>query len=39
MKIIYGLDGGLSIMTPNPEFLETITGSEEEKMIHLANKN
>ena len=39
MKIIYDNDGTLVQMTPAPKFLATLTGTEEEKLIHLANKD
>ena len=38
MRIIYDNSGTLSQMIPAPKFLDTLTGTEEEKMIHLANK-
>ena len=38
MKIIYDNNGTLSQMHPAPKFLAQLTGTEEEKMIHLANK-
>ena len=38
MKIIYDNNGTLSQMTPAPKFLAQLEGTEEEKMIHLANK-
>jgi hypothetical protein len=39
MKIIYDDGGTLVQMTPAPKFLATLTGTDEEKMIHLANKD
>ena len=39
MKIIYDNGGTLSQMTPAPKFLATLTGTNEEKLIHLANKD
>ena len=39
MKIIYDCEDSLSVMTPNPAFLETLEGTEEEKMIYFANKD
>ena len=39
MKIIYDDGGTLAQMTPAPKFLATLTGTEEEKLIHLANKD
>ena len=32
------VEGGVSVFSPAPEFLDTLTGTDEEKMIHLANK-
>jgi hypothetical protein len=40
MKLIYeGVDGIACIVVPAPEFLERQTGTEEEKLIHIANKD
>ena len=44
MKIIYPStnDDGEAILAqliPAPEFLATLTGTEEEKLIHIANKD
>ena len=39
MKIIYDNNGTLAQMIPAPKFLATLTGTEEEKLIHLANKD
>jgi hypothetical protein len=39
MVIIYDDSGRLAQMTPAPKFLATLTGTEEEKLIHLANKD
>ena len=39
MKIIYDDNGTLAQITPAPKFLATLTGTDEEKMIHLANKD
>ena len=40
MKIIYAQDNGtLAQMIPAPNFLATLEGTEEEKLIHLANKD
>ena len=40
MKIIYAQDNGvLAVMTPAPKFLEQLTGTLEEKLIHIANKD
>ena len=39
MKIIYSLNGICAVMTPAPRFMETLEGTEEEKLIHIANKD
>ena len=39
MKIIYDNDGTLAQMVAAPKFLATLEGTDEEKMIHLANKD
>jgi len=39
MKIIYDNNGTLAQMIPAPRFLAQLTGTEEEKLIHLANKD
>ena len=40
MKIIYARDNGtLAQVSPAPKFLAQLTGTEEEKLIHLANKD
>ena len=40
MKIIYAQDNGiLAQMIPAPNFLATLEGTEEEQLIHLANKD
>ncbi len=40
MKIIYAQANGiLAQMVPSPKFLATLGGTEEEKMIHIANKD
>ena len=45
MKIIFSntntVDGKerCAILSPAPNFLATLTGTEEEKLIHIANKN
>ena len=39
MKIIYPTTDGLAQLIPAPKFLDTLTGTEEEKLIHIANKN
>ena len=38
LRIIYDNSGTLAQMIPAPKFLATLTGTEEEKLIHLANK-
>ena len=40
MRIIFEQANGiLGVLIPAPKFLETLSGTEEEKMIHLANKD
>jgi len=39
MNIIYNNNGILAQMIPTPKFLATLTGTEEEKLIHIANKD
>ena len=39
MKIIYNNNGTLIQLIPAPKFLDTLTGTLEEKLIHLANKD
>ena len=39
MRLIYDNDGVASVVIPATEFLATLTGTDEEKMIHLANKD
>ena len=40
MKIIYAQENGiLAQMIPAPKFLETLEGTLEEKLIHIANKD
>ena len=39
MKLIYNISGVAAIVIPSTDFLATLTGTEEEKMIHLANKD
>jgi hypothetical protein len=38
MRLIYDNDGVAAVMIPAPKFLAALTGTDEEKMIHLANK-
>ena len=37
-RIIYDNDGTLAQMIPAPKFLAQLTGTLEEKLIHIANK-
>ena len=39
MRLIYDNSGVAQVLTPAPKFLATLTGTDEEKMIHLANKD
>tara|TARA_R110000751_G_scaffold153576_1_gene258670 strand:- start:113 stop:400 length:288 start_codon:yes stop_codon:yes gene_type:complete len=39
MKIIYPTGDGLAQLTPALKFLEQLTGTLEEKLIHIANKD
>ena len=39
MKIIYDNSGTLAQMTPAPKFLAQLEGTDEEKLIHIANKD
>ena len=39
MRLIYDNGGVASILTPTPRFLEQLTGTLEEKLIHIANKD
>jgi len=39
MKIIYPTTDGLSQLTPAPKFLAQLEGTDEEKLIHIANKD
>ncbi len=39
MKLIYNISGIAAIVIPSTDFLATLTGTDEEKMIHLANKD
>jgi len=38
MKIIYSKDNKACVVSPSKRFLSTLTGTETEKMEHLANK-
>jgi len=39
MKIIYDNNGTLAQLIPAPKFLAQLTGTLEEKLIHIANKD
>jgi hypothetical protein len=39
MRIIYDNSGVASVLTPAPNFLARLTGTDEEKLIHIANKD
>ena len=39
MRLIYDNSGVAAVLIPAPKFLDTLTGTDEEKMIHLANKD
>ena len=39
MNIIYDNSGTLAQMIPAPKFLAQLTGTDEEKLIHIANKD
>jgi hypothetical protein len=39
MRLIFDNNGTAGVLTPAPKFLATLTGTDEEKMIHLANKD
>jgi len=39
MRIIYPKDGGVAVLIPAPKFMETLEGTEEEKLIYIANKD
>ena len=39
MKIIYNNNGVLAQLTQAPKFLAQLEGTDEEKLIHLANKD
>ncbi len=39
MKIIYDNNGILSQLIPAPKFLAQLEGTDEEKLIHIANKD
>ena len=40
MRIIYEQASGIvGVLVPAPKFLETLSGTDEEKLIHIANKD
>ena len=39
MRLIYNNSGVAAVLTPAPKFLATLTGTDEEKLIHIANKD
>ena len=39
MRLIYDNDGVAGVIIPAPNFLATLTGTDEEKLIHIANKD
>ena len=39
MHIIFDNNGTLAQMIPSPKFLVTLTGTDEEKLIYVANKD
>jgi hypothetical protein len=39
MRLIYDNDGVAAVVIPASKFLAKLTGTDEEKMIHLANKD
>jgi hypothetical protein len=39
MRLIYDNGGTAAVIIPAPKFLAQLTGTDEEKMIHLANKD
>ena len=40
MRIIYAQSNGvLAVLVPASKFLETLSGTDEEKLIHIANKD
>ena len=39
MKIIYDNSGTLAQLIPAPKFLAQLEGTDEEKLIHIANKD
>ena len=39
MKLIYDNSGVAAVIIPAPNFLAQLTGTDEEKLIHIANKD
>ena len=39
MRLIYNNSGVAAVITPAPNFLATLTGTLEEQLIHIANKD
>ena len=39
MRLIYDNSGVAAVVTPAPRFLAQLTGTDEEKLIHIANKD
>jgi len=39
MRLIYDNSGVAAVITPAPKFLTQLTGTLEEKLIHIANKD
>jgi hypothetical protein len=39
MKLIYDNSGVAAVVVPAPKFLAQLTGTDEEKLIHIANKD
>ena len=39
MRLIYDNSGVAAVLTPAPKFLAALTGTDEEKLIHIANKD
>ena len=39
MRLIYDNGGIASVLVPAPQFLAQLSGTDEEKLIHIANKD
>jgi hypothetical protein len=39
MRLIYDNSGVAAVVTPAPKFLAQLEGTDEEKLIHIANKD